>query len=491
MSPTFTEPAAAGRYPLADDEPQSARPRFSSGNSFQRTFALVVTGLVVLVAVFAGLNYLQGPKLSSGQVDGSRVVDQPGQQLRLFANQTIRAVGEKQVTISPAAPFTVQTTGAVIALQFTDRLRYDTNYSVTVHGVTNSYQPRPTTFSYNFQTAGATFFYLDRAKPDAGGEQLDSIIRTEVRGNARTVIYQARHIQQFAVFPRAIAVAALGEDNTSSLSLVGIDNGFVESIRLPGTGTVEQLQSAPDHDFLGFVFTSTRANPDDIAPYTDALMTVDLAGTHLVAPVLGLGNKPYEVTNWLFLNGGTKIVGHQADQTVLLMDAANPGTAVPLGQFTALGSGSPDGTHIVVSDLFGPLSYDISDASKLRLPSLPMAGASTYGGDLRLVGHGDERIQQVAVFGAEESRRFQSFLVHEEGKNLRVLFQTIDDQGSIEGFSVSPNGQYVAVNVIPDFASSVSDGYPTGAQSTSISTVIVEISTGLVVRSVAGFGESW
>ena len=63
--------------------------------------------------------------------------------------------------------------------------------------------------------------------------------------------------------------------------------------------------------------------------------------------------------------------------------------------------------------------------------------------------------------------------------------------GSIEGFSVSPNGQYVAVNVIPDVAASVSDGYAIGAQSTSITTYFVDLATGVVVSGVAGFDESW
>jgi hypothetical protein len=145
----------------------------------------------------------------------------------------------------------------------------------------------------------------------------------------------------------------------------------------------------------------------------------------------------------------------------------------------------------VVSDVFGKIAYSLADGTETRLPSLPLAGAMTYGGDLALLGSGTARVQQVVVFDATASGRFQSYVLSEIGSEARILFQTNDNNGSIEGFSISPNGQYLAVNVIPDYASSISDGYAVDPQSTSISTVFIDIASGNVVRSVAGFDESW
>ena len=145
----------------------------------------------------------------------------------------------------------------------------------------------------------------------------------------------------------------------------------------------------------------------------------------------------------------------------------------------------------MVSDVFGKIALSLADGTKTRIPSLPIAGASTYGGDVVLVGKDESRVQQVAVFDSATGGKFQSYLIYESGTTARILYQTKDDAGSIEGFSISPNGQFVAVNVIPDYAHSVSDGYPVGAQSTSIRTVIIDIASGAVVRSVEGFDESW
>jgi hypothetical protein len=79
----------------------------------------------------------------------------------------------------------------------------------------------------------------------------------------------------------------------------------------------------------------------------------------------------------------------------------------------------------------------------------------------------------------------------DDGTEGRVLYQTPNLAGSIENFHVSPNGQYVAIEVVPVIADSVSDGYGVDPRSTSITTVIVEIATGLVVRSVDGFALLW
>ena len=234
------------------------------------------------------------------------------------------------------------------------------------------------------------------------------------------------------VFPQAIAVTAFAADGTSCLSLVGLSSKLVEQIPLPGRGTVDELQGESVAAVLGFVFSS--AGPAAGREFSSVLMRVDLTGAHIVAPVPNVAGGPLEV-------------------------------------------------HEMV--------YSLSDGKETRIPSLPIAGASTYAGDVVLLGRGTARVQQVAVFDSATGGTFQSYRVYENGTTARVLYETKEDAGSIEGFSISPNGQFVAVNVIPDYANSVSDGYPVDAQSTSISTVFIDIVSGTVVRSVAGFDESW
>lgn len=455
--------------------------------SFRRALGLTIATLIVLVAVFTALNYLQGPRLTSGRIDTARVVAQPGQQLRLFANESVSPVQSHQVTITPASPFTVTSAGAVIAIQFSHQLSYGTHYSVRVGDVVDGAQPQPSTFRYSFTTVGATVYYLHRADPAAGGHQLDSIMQTALHGGRDTVLYSARHIQQFSVFPAAFAVSTLNDDHTSSLSLVSrSDTSITEHLLLPSPGIVDQLAGTAQSGILGFVFI-----PQD-APATDSgtLMTVDLAGSHTVTPVLDINSKPLAVTSWYFLGSTASIVAQEPDQSVLLLNGSKARTPVPLGNFAALGRSSADGTTIVVADAVSRMAYSLSTGKQTRLPSLPLAGSTSFGGDLQLIGSGPSRVQSIAVEDAQNPQIFRSYLVYDTGTDSRILYEVKKNE-TLEGFSVSPNGQYLAVNVIPDYAASVSDRYFQDPQSTTITTVFIDIATASTARIVDGFGEIW
>ena len=83
------------------------------------------------------------------------------------------------------------------------------------------------------------------------------------------------------------------------------------------------------------------------------------------------------------------------------------------------------------------------------------------------------------------------FTLPATGEQSRLLYRTVDDRGSIGDFSVSPNDQYVAVEVVPDVGTSVTDGRAVDPQSSDVTTVFVDIASGAIVKSVAGFSVQW
>jgi len=103
--------------------------------SFQRLFWILTGVLTAVSAVFLLLGTLQGPKLATAQVDPQRVTEQAGQQLRLFANQPLREVDPAQVTVEPDAPVSVVVQNDLLVVQFEQRLRYDTEYTVVIEDV--------------------------------------------------------------------------------------------------------------------------------------------------------------------------------------------------------------------------------------------------------------------------------------------------------------------------------------------------------------------
>jgi len=461
-------------------------PRVRGGDYFSRALTAIVVSLLGVCAVFVALSFVHGPKLESAIVDSERVVTAPNQQLRLFANQAVSDVDPEQVEISPAAPFSVMVENDIIQIQFTGLLAFDTDYTVTVTGVTSRYQDRESDFRHAFTTSPGVFTYLDRADPARPGQR-DRIVNIGVSGDERQTIFEAERIQDFVMFPGAVAVVTLGEDGAGSLSVVSLADRATQSLGVPRNVTLDALGSAPDSGILAFTVTSLDRNAPE---YTDTLFTVDLEGAPDAAPVVGLDGTPLEVLDWTFVSAGGAAVARTVDETILQLDLADGTPATPLGSYTDLITVAPDGGEIVVADTYGAIALSLSTGEERRLPTPPIDGVPTFGGDIELLGNAQGRLQQVAILD-EDTGRFVSFVVVTDGEIVRILYESPDGKGSIEDFAVSPNGQYVAITVIPNVSTSVADGYAVDPRSTSISSIVVEIATGAVVRSVEGFGVEW
>jgi hypothetical protein len=432
--------------------------------------------LALLCAGFAALGYAQGPKLSNAQVDRDRVVSDSGQQLRLFANQPLAAVEAADVSITPSSPFTVSTSGAIVAVQFDAPLLFEARYVVEVADVTSRAGGQPSTLRYEFTTGSTPLYYLDR------GDETDEIVRTGIRSNERTVVYTAPRIQDFALLGTSAAVTSELPDGTSALSLVSFDDGGVEPITLPTAGRIEDLRSADDGYTIGYVFSSADGS------IVDTLMTLNFNRGRTIAPVAGLDGAPMQVTGWLFVPGDVTLAAHRVDEQLLLVDTAT-GIATPLGAYTTLESISTDGARLGVTNPFGPVALSIADLTDTEFAPSPVEGETPFPGDFQLM-RGDSLVQHVVRIDYETDD-FDNLLVVDDGEVSREIYRTIDDRGSIGDFSVFPNDQVVAVEVVPTVETAVSDGYPVDARATSITTVFVDISSGAVIKSVAGFGLQW
>jgi len=474
---------------------------------FRRAFVATVATLAALCGLFLALAYLQGPKLETAQLDTDRAISEPGQLLRIFANQSIAEVSAAQVTIEPAVPFTVSTSGEVIGVTFASRLHYDTTYSVSVEGVTSSYSDRPATLSYSFTTGELPLYYLDRAAPaegavDAAGD--DEIIRTgltgteltgtEVTGTERTVLFAGPRIQSFGmVTDTVVAVVSLNDDETRRLELVDTETGLVETVGLPAEGTITNFGLSDSGTILAFEFTSAESSDGGGGTaYSRALLRLDLDAGRDLETVLGLSGAPLKVLDFTFAPASTDLVVHSIDSSIVRIGV--DGAIRPLGQFTRMGHLSIDDRVLTVFDQFGALALDLDTLETSRLEPSALDGAAAddaapSGSDVDVLPNG-ERVQRVAVFHADTGR-FDSLVVLDDGTSSRVLYQTPKSEGSIDGFRVSPNGQYVAVEAVPNFAKSVDDGYAVDRRSTSVQTIIVDIATGAVVRIVDGFDLDW
>jgi hypothetical protein len=449
--------------------------------TFPRRFAVTVAILVVLVAVFGGLGLAQGPKLASAQIDRDLVTARSDQQLRLFANQQVATVEANQVTVTPDAPITVTTTGDVIAVQFKNPLLYSTHYTVTVADVTSAYVDRPETLTYEFSTPAPTFHYLDR------GADTDTIIAASVDTTERDEVYSAPQIADYAVFDGAVAVVTTTETGASALQLVNGD-GNVEQIALPSEGTIDELRSDPATGTLGFLFSPTTGDATDATVPAATLLTVNLDSGRVLTPVVGLDGAPLQVIDWVLSSASQTILAFTVDQSLLRVEPET-GVVLPLGQYTGLESVSTDGLTAVVTDPFGSVALNLADGTTTRLDPSPLEGQVPAGGRAEVVPDGGW-VQQVADLD-ELTGRFKTALVYDDGEASRIIYRTLNDEGSIGEFALSPNNQFVVIETVPNVAEAVADGRSANPRATTVTTVFVEIATGAVYRSVDGFGVSW
>lgn len=455
---------------------------------FTRAFWMLAAVLAVISGIFLVLGTLQGPKLSSAVVDPQRVTEQAGTQLRMFANQPLAEVTAEQVTVTPPVPVSVSVQDDLLVVQFEQRLRYSTEYTVDVSDVGATSRDATADFTYRFTTAPGSVLYLDR---DEAG---DEVLRAPLLGSGRgEVVVAAEGIQHFAPVEGVIVLAR--DDGAGGSLLESVRpgaGGAVEQIRLPDGVIVRQLIAPSVGTLLGVVLSSVPPEGEEqgIPEFSNSLVVIDLAGDRAVTPVVGLDGEPLSIITGEFLPNGTTLIVHALDQTVVQIDLAGSALVLPVGQVPTVYGLSTDATKLTGSDSFGVLYLDLESGAEVRLNPSLFEGELAFGGEAIFTA-GELWVQKVAIPDATGGA-FITLLVADDGSGAsRLLLRTIDDRGSLGSLSIAPNDQFVAVEVTPSVADAVPDGRRVNGRPTSITTVIVDIETGVVVRTLEGFNPVW
>ena len=447
----------------------------STDRGFWRGVGITLTALLVLCGTLFALGTVQGPKLSNVQLDVARTSTQ---QVRLIANQAVAPVAESQVEVSPAAPFSVETTGNVIAVVFSQQLDYKTRYTVTVSGVRSPARDSASTFESTFRTADASVYYLER------GDDADRIYTSGITPAERRLVYEADTIMEFAVVGKVLAVVTRNADRIDALSLVQIGTTIVEELVLPDDGWVTQVQASDSALTLGFVLTSIGDND-----YIRTLFTVQLASGRELVPTLDLRGEPLHVLDWRFRPGTESLVVLDSSRALAVIDPAAPEAQLPLGDYLTISHLSQDGTTVTASDQFGFSELTIDDLRTERLPPALIDGVEPYLGEAQVLGDGST-LEVVFNYYAE-TNRFDSYLIRQDGSTSVPLYGEKGSNAMVLQFTVSPNEQYVAIELDPNTDTSQDDGYIGNSRPTNVTLAIVEIATGALVAEFEGFAVHW
>ena len=449
---------------------------------FRRSFWAVVA-IFGLSATAALAGYaLQGPRLREATIDVVRAVNQPQTLLRLEADRPLDLAADYRVDIVPDIPHQLVVEGVSIAIIFGRALRYDTQYEVTVSGIREEGGFSSSTWRYEFLTPVSNMWYLKRG---SGGE-FDRIYRVSTGSEPPQVLYEASGIGLFTPVGSVLVVASEDAGGQTSLGVVEPVTRRQETILLPRETDIIDLY-APATGTR--VFFTLRSRGTDTS-YDRTLFTLDTAGSRTPTVVTDLAGQPIRATKAFAVPGSDRLVVWVDDVSVVQVNMTN-GVVLPvLSEAQELWGVSTDGTSVVAVDLGGTVAIGIDDLTETRLPAGTLGGRPAYEGDTHLSASGFS-VAKLAIPNQAETEFTSLLATVDPDGSPTVLYRTPGDLGSIGRFRVSPNDQYVAVEVVPNLSTQVPDGRRLAPRDRAVTTVVIDIDSGLIVRSVEGFWPVW
>ena len=226
-----------------------SRSRRRRGRGFAIAFAAILVSLVVIGGVGGVVAGAQGPRVTAVQVDPNAAVNASGSRVILTTTQSLETVDPSQVTVEPAAPSTVDTSGRSVGVRFTLPLHDDTDYRITVADVSGLGAGPSATLTEEFRTPPLEAYLMQRGTPEG-----DTIFRTDLQGQAGLPVFVHPHIEDFRATANHLVISVRDGD-TARVIVTDPDGGNQRDIPLPGPGFVTNLQSADRGERIGFTFS--------------------------------------------------------------------------------------------------------------------------------------------------------------------------------------------------------------------------------------------
>jgi hypothetical protein len=445
---------------------------------FVGTFAIVAGVLAVIGLAGAAASVAQGPRATSVQVDPAAAAAASGSRLIVTTSQSLAEVDPSQVTVTPATPFTVDTSGRSVGVRFTLPLFDDTEYTVTFADVQGVGGSPAATFTETFRTPAMELFLLQRTTSG------DTIYRTDLSGEEAVPVFRNDHIEDFRATSSHLVVSVLA-DEVSELIVTDLDGGKERKLPLPGEGFVSNLQSADRGELIGYTFSD--ADLGAAGGLESALFTASLKETAADAEPtsVAVSGADDRIAEWRFVPDTDSILLLSFDGSLLLTGSSGQ-DATALGSAITIEGIARGSSEAIVARVDGMKVIDLADATEtdliaadadlgLRGAITPMPGTGT----VRIGSPTDDRGLQVGTTVAA---------VADDGAT-DVLAELPSSDVALHT-CVSPSGRYAAITVAPDAVANPYDRYRLPLPE-RLESRIIEVATGEQVVTLSGFDVSW
>ncbi|HYI50895.1 MAG TPA: hypothetical protein VEX42_04940 [Microbacterium sp.] len=461
-----------------DGRTRAGRARKRRSRAFIAAFVIVAGLLAVVGLAGAAASVAQGPRVTAVQVDPAAAAAASGSRLIVTTSQSLAEVDASQVTVTPATPFTVDTSGRSVGVRFTLPLFDDSEYTVSFAEVQGLGGGPAATFTETFRTPAADVFLLQRTSSG------DTIFRTDLGGEEAVPVFSDDHIEDFRATSSHLVIS-VREGDEAQLIVTDLEGGSERALPLPGDGYVTNLQSADRGELIGYTFSD--ADLGETGGLESALFTASLKESAADAeptPVVVDGAEP-RVAEWRFVPDTDSILLLSFDGSLLLTGSSGE-QATALGSALSIEGIARGSSEAIVERGAGPVVIDLSDAAESPLAApdteLGRPGAITAvpgGGTVRLAAPADESGRPTGTTVA---------FVADDGATDILL--DVPSTDAVLQTCVAPSGRYAAALVAPDAADNPYDRYQLPMPE-SLESRIVEIATGTEVVALSGFDISW
>ncbi len=455
-----------------------SRSRARRGRGFAMAFAAVLVGLVVAGGVGGVVAVAQGPRVTDVQVDPAAAVAASGSRVILTTTQSLETVDPSQVSVEPAAPFTVDTAGRSVGVRFSLPLRDDTDYRITVSNVNGLGAGPSSTLTETFRTPPLQAYLMQRGTPEG-----DTIFRTDLQGEAGLPVFVHPHIEDFRATANHLVISVRDGD-TARVIITDPDGQNARDVELPGPGFVSNLQSADRGERVGFTFSD--ADLSDSGGRESRLYTVSAADTAPPTEV-GLNGGDVRIADYRFVPDTDSMLVLTFDSRLLLTDAEGA-NAAPLGSAVSIDGIARGSSVAVVERLEGIREIDLTDGSERPLVQ-PVDPPGLAGRATPVPGTDAGTIRSFADISADGVSRSTTVAHVDVDGAVRPLLE-VPGSDTVLQTCVSPSGRYAAVLVAPRAVDNPFDRYQLPLPERLL-THLVEVDTGEAVVALQGFDLSW
>jgi hypothetical protein len=473
---------------MSTDAPgtRGAARRRRARSLFARSLALVVSGLVVVGAAGAAYSLTQGPRVSTVVVDTVAASAAAGQRLVFTTNQPLATIDPAQVTIEPAAPFTVEAAGRNVAVQFTYPLDADTEYRVSVTDVESASGGPTSTIDHTFETGTPPIFVLQR-RDGQGADGDDAVFSTNLAGDQAVPVFTDPRIEDFRASRDGLVVQTSDESGAAAITGMGLDGSDPTPFAMPGEGSVVGLQVA-DHDGLvGYTYTDLDISAT--SGIESALYVARLDDPSAEPTRIDVGADS-RVVQWMFVPQTSSLIVLTFDGQLRLVDTSRlDAEPVLLGGALGLAGVERGSGRVLAERSDGYVAIDLTDLSET--PLAQPADLDTLGIPGPVVTTVDGRtLRTFTQMGDDGYPASQLVGLVDASGALDPVFSLDHGGDAIMQTCASPSGSHVAVIVAPDIADNPYDMYEQPLPK-RLETHIIDVRTNKEVTVIEGTDISW